>query len=121
MMAADDGKPVCGATKRNLGACIPGDLDVDSAGQVRPRTGGMSVTATSPRALPKHRRPPSWGGTGKDPVFGIDASMLGGTLAARPETQGSTHWFVEPAHIQAAYDYQRAIWTSRPFWEEVNP
>lgn len=121
MKAGTDGKPICGETKRHLGACIPGDVNADVEGTVHPRTGGMSVTAANPRALPNHRRPPEWGGKGRDPVFSIEQANLGEDLDARPEASGSDHWFVEPARVMIAENYQRAIWTTRPAWDKVTP
>jgi hypothetical protein len=121
MKADADGKPECGPTKRQLGACIPGDLDADVQGRVHPLTGGMSVTASNPRALPYHRRPQEWGGKGRDPVFGTDASKLGDDLAPRVDDEATSHWLVEPARIMPADAYQRALCTTRLDWEKVTP
>ena len=77
MREASDGRPVCGSSARMLGARPHIDVPVDRSGIVHPGTGGMSVVPDSPRHLPRHRRPPEYGGTGNDPVWRIQETALG--------------------------------------------
>ncbi|MCM1236256.1 MAG: hypothetical protein NC489_39755 [Ruminococcus flavefaciens] len=54
---------------------------------VHPKTGGMSVSS-SPKDLPPHRKPPEFGGTGKDPVWKMNTSDLGPDLDYVPNKLG---------------------------------
>ena len=63
-----DGRPLVVESARGLGARNPIDIEPDRDESVRPGAGGMSVSPGSPANLPRHRRPPSWGGTGLDDV-----------------------------------------------------
>lgn len=56
------------------------DIPVDTNGIVHSKTGGMSVSP-SPDDLPTHQKSPEFGGTGKDPVWGINAADYQKTLA----------------------------------------
>lgn len=81
----------------------------------------MSVTAPDARLLPFHRRPPEWGGEGRDPVFGMPIASLGDSLHVRQEPDGSTHWLVEPAHVMPASRFITDLWTSRDHWYLEKP
>src|SRR5262245_48897386 len=71
------GGPAIGPTARTLGVRPGVDIPVTS-GQVQPNTGGMSVAPDRPENLPPLRRPPAYGGSGKDPVWAIRTDQLGG-------------------------------------------
>src|SRR5690242_21251496 len=86
------GGPMVGPTARTLGV-RPGDDILVVAGQVSPGTGGVSVAPDSPMSLPDHRRPPELGGTGKDPVWGIDIDSLGDRVNFRQDK--SNHGLLE--------------------------
>ena len=85
MTADDDGLPTLDESARTLGGRPSLDVPGDSTDSVEPGSGGMSVSLGEPMLLPMHRRPPSFGGTGRDPVFWIDASMLGEDLRWRED------------------------------------
>ncbi|MFH1865038.1 MAG: hypothetical protein ABIK85_04075 [Candidatus Eisenbacteria bacterium] len=115
--AADPSQPQCGPDARSLGARVPRDIEPDDKGNVHPGTGGMSVSPDDPRNLPQHRRPPSLGGTGKDPMFVIADVDLGASLVFRPDARNpGRHGFVEPASIVAVEAYQRALCDTAPNW-----
>jgi hypothetical protein len=80
-----DGWPLVAESARGLGARNPIDIEPDGDESVRPGAGGMSVSPDSPANLPRHRRPPSWGGTGLDDVWAISVSELGEKLVYRPD------------------------------------
>jgi hypothetical protein len=122
MQAAEDGMPVVGPTARTLGARPRIDILVDPHGTVRPGTGGLSVSPDDPRNLPSHRRPPEFGGTGKDTVWTIASSELGPELIYRPDPLNPTgHGFVEPAWPMHVDQYQRALAATRGAWALVAP
>lgn len=118
MRAASDGQPECGSTARELGV-RPTDIRPNRHGNVKPGVGGMSVSPDSPRNLPTHRKPPSLGGDGRDPVWCI--SLLGRALRYRPDRRApSEHGFVEPAATIHVTKYKRALCQTRARWEESN-
>jgi RHS repeat-associated protein len=108
-----DGLPAVGPTARTLGVRPRSDIPVDGVGMVRPNTGGMSV-APSPGALPPHRRPPEFGGTGKDPVWGIRADQLGPDLRYVPD--GPTHGTIQPSRAMTIDEFQRALCSTGVCW-----
>jgi hypothetical protein len=117
MRAAPDSLPETGASARTLGARPGTDIPIDAIGDVSPRTGGMSVAPHTPRNLPPHRRPPEFGGSGRDPVFGIDTENLGQDLAYRPDPANpGGHGFIEPSRPMSQDDYQTALHGTRPLW-----
>ncbi len=70
--------------------------------------------------LPRHRRPPECGGTGKDPVWCIDAAELGQQLRFRPgPANPGGHGFVEPAERMTLDEYQEAIAATRAAWRRA--
>lgn len=107
------GAPATGPSARTLGARPGTDIPVDSAGMVHPNTGGMSV-APSPTALPAHRRPAKFGGTGKDPVWGTSVDELGPDLKYVPDSP--THGTVQPARPMSVEAYQAALFGTGPSW-----
>ena len=76
-----DGLPRLGRSAREFGVRINVDLPVGADGSVEPGTGGMSVAVDNALNLPKHRRPRSLGGEGRDPVFGLETSRIALGLA----------------------------------------
>jgi hypothetical protein len=95
MRGAADGTPELGSSAKTLGARPGIDIPVDEGGMVRPGTGGMSVN-DSPTGMPEYRRPPSFGGSGKDlNMYCISSCDLGPGLRYVPDAGG--HGFLEPA------------------------
>ena len=95
-----------GPTARTLGV-RPGDDIPVVAGRVSPGTGGMSVVPDNPMNLPDHRRPVPLGGTGKDPIWGIDRGSLGGDVVYRQDKP--THGLFEPAREMSLDEFQEAL------------
>jgi hypothetical protein len=75
----------------------------------------MSVAPADPVSLPKHRRPPSLGGTGLDPVWYIEIDDLGSDLLFRQDSL--THGVIEPARSMTLQQYQEALERSRGRWK----
>lgn len=127
MRLADDGGPMMGPTARTLGA-RPGpepgpgvDIPVRD-GMVQPDVGGMSVAADDPMNLPRMRRPPEFGGTGKDPVWSMNTNDLGPDLVCRPDPDApSRHWFVEPAREMTYEEYREALEATKGYWQVAAP
>jgi hypothetical protein len=93
------------------------DIPVAPSGSVHPGTGGMSVAPDTPRNLPRHRRLPEYGGTGKDPVWGIQEKALGANLRYVPDdVLTPTHGVIEPATIMTLAAYQQALEKTAPYW-----
>jgi hypothetical protein len=119
MNTAPDGKPELGESARTLGARREIDIPVDDHDNVVPGVGGMSVSPDEPENLPRHRRPPEYGGTGSDPVWAIDSERLGRTLVFRPDPDDpARHGFVEPEAEMGFDEYLRALAGTRDDWEE---
>lgn len=119
-MQEDRGGPLVGATARTLGVRPGTDIVVDGDGLVRPGTEGMSVSSGSPMNLPLHRRPPSLGGTGKDPVWAISPEQLAEELSYRPAPDDETHGFIEPAYVMSFEQYQAALHKTRQNWQRIS-
>lgn len=107
-----DDHPALGHSARTLGARPGIDIPV-TAWEVRPGTGGLSVSLDDPRNLPLHRRPPGHGGTGKDPVFMLDEDDLGGGLLLRIDPDNATHGFVEPSTEMSMSEYEAQVRATR--------
>jgi RHS repeat-associated protein len=116
-MRAAGEQPSPGPTARQLGVRPDTDIPVVD-GMVQPGTGGMSV-APSPQALPSFRRPPEFGGTGSDPVWGISTSDLGPRLRYVPDSP--THGTIQPAEVMSIGDFQAALCETGACWSRVRP
>ncbi|HVA47412.1 MAG TPA: hypothetical protein VNH11_13665 [Pirellulales bacterium] len=114
------GLPDVGPHARALGvrpgtdvlATLPGDL-------VQPGLGGLSVSPGQAANLPYFRRPQQLGGTGKDPVWVIDSSLLGSNLVYRPDPSTTTHGLIEPSKPMTLDDFQNAIAATQTLWRQV--
>jgi uncharacterized protein YukE len=119
MRRGPDGAPEVGVTAKTLGARPDRDIPLTTSGGVQPRTGGMSVNE-SPTGMPEFRRPPSFGGSGKDlDMFAVRSDDLGGGLRYRPESDG--HGFLEPAWEMSFDQYQAQLHATRDQWTEIEP
>jgi hypothetical protein len=99
---------------------LPVDIVPDERGQVRPESGGMSVTPDDPALLPVHLRPKTLGGQGKLPVFRIHVAALGALLAYRADpTRPDRHGFVEPIRVMLLDAYQAALAATPPRWAAI--
>lgn len=121
MTADANGEPACGSTARTLGVRSEVDIAVDADGQVHPDMGGMSVAPDSPLHLPRHRRPPEFGGTGKDPVWRIQEVHLGPMLRYNPDRgPHPQHGVIEPAISMTFEAYQRALQETVLYWIRIS-
>jgi hypothetical protein len=127
MKESPTGAPVPGPGKRLLG-CVPTGplLIVDPnqrpdirvvAGRVRPGTGGMSVAPDSPYNLPRHRKPPRFGGIAKDPVWEMDEADLGPDLQFVADSL--QHGTIQPMREMTIDDYQAALARTASNWRKV--
>jgi hypothetical protein len=78
----------------------------------------MSFTPENPMLLPRHKKPLSMGGTGRDPVFQLDTAKLSFLLAARLDNP--RHGTVEPANKCLLTTYEQAIISTQENWEFFN-
>jgi hypothetical protein len=111
-----DGGPMVGPTARTLGV-RPGDDIPVVGGRVRPGTGGMSVAPDGPTQLPNHRRPPKFGGSGKDPVWEINLNSLGDDLIFHQDKP--KHGLFEPAREMSIDEFQQALADLAPKWIQL--
>ena len=110
------GGPLIGATARTLGARPQVDILI-VGGQVRPYTGGMSVAPDRPENLHPMRRPPQYGGSGKDPIWALDISDLDVSLHFRQDAP--THGLIEPSSPMSLAEYQRRLADTKPNWKKL--
>jgi hypothetical protein len=79
--------------------------------------GGMSVSPDSPDHLPEHRRPPSHGGTGKDPIWELKVADLGDELEYREDPlMPGVHGFIEPSRAITLTEFESALVATRQAW-----
>jgi hypothetical protein len=122
MRRGSDGFPLAAESARALGARREIDIEVDEDSRVQPASGGMSASPNSPANLPRHRRPPEWGGTGLDPVWEISSARLGAGLVYRADPlEPETHGFIEPDRPMRFEEYQGALAETRHDWRLANP
>ena len=117
MKCAADRLPLIGRSSRELGVRTEGpgiDVRVQDDGTVAARAGGMSVALDSALNLPKHRRPRSLGGEGRDPVFAMAMPNLPESLVVRPDPH--PHGLVEPRHRCLLTEFELALQATRPHW-----
>jgi hypothetical protein len=93
---------------------------MDPSQLIQPGHGGLSVSPDDPMHLPYFRRPPEFHGTGKDPLWKIETSMLGPDLVYRPDPADPTHGFIEPRRAMTFDDYQSAIAATCTSWRKVS-
>lgn len=110
-----DGRPLVVGTARGLGVRV-GEIPWDEEGNVELESGGMSVALGRPEHLVEHRRPRSLGGTGPDPVWGIDENELGEQLVCRPDPDLAGHGFIEPVRPMPLEEYELALAETRDAW-----
>jgi hypothetical protein len=117
MKEDENGLPTLGESGRALGVRGVDDIPIDADGLVHPGTGGMSVSPNNPMNLPEWRRPSGFGGTGKDPVWGLNSDDLGTNLSYRPDPENPiAHGFVEPAFSMTYDQYLESLWNTLTSW-----
>jgi hypothetical protein len=140
-MAEENGKPRVGRSARLLGVRLGIDVDVaevprdwlDGQGYLRPEaerqstgelvnvvlrnTKGMS-TSLSIESLPAFRRPATFGGMGRDPLWQIDDSCITGNLEAVQDS--ATHVSIMPRVTMLLEKYEAALANTQSNWQKVN-
>lgn len=125
MMAAEDGRPeIDGPGKnpaRTIGVRTSGrraDIEPDDYGLVHPAADrGMSVSPPPPTNLPEHRRPPKYGGTGKDPLWELETETLPHELVYTPDPKNpGGHGLIGPSETMSMDSYIAALWNTRDLW-----
>jgi hypothetical protein len=121
MKADEDGLPMIGHKfGSTLGARVGDDVEPTPTGTVGPGCGGMSVSPDEPERLPKHRRPPQFNGTGRDPVWRISPQALDRRLQCVPDPDDpERHWLVEPVVDMPVAEYQSLIEATRSHWQRL--
>jgi hypothetical protein len=139
-MMADNGKPKIGRYTRCLGVRQNIDIDVnrvpkdwiDEYGYLQTssnhdanreivevavrNTKGMSVSL-SIDALPDFRKPPAFGGIGRDPLWQIDSDKITGDLEAVRDSD--THVSIMPKVTMLLAQYEAALASTSDAWELV--
>jgi hypothetical protein len=121
-----DGLPEIGERGRYLGVQPGVDVLVDADGSVDPyqrraKPQGLSVSPPPVTNLQPHRRPPEFGGTGKDPVFELETDDLPEGLEYRPDPDDPGHGLIGPSRRMGFEEYRAAVLETRPLWRRVRP
>ncbi len=140
-MAEQNGKPKTGRSARLLGVRPNIDINIeqmpigylDEQGYLLPEsqrktqgefltvairnTKGMSVSL-SIEGLPAFRKPSQFGGTGKDPLWQIDDSIITGDLI--PIQDSPTHISILPRVTMSLEKYEAALTHTQKYWERVD-
>jgi hypothetical protein len=115
------GEPELGPSARALG--IRPGIDVPAQNPsdvVSPGGGGLSVSPHDPAHLPRHRRPTTLGGTGRDPIWGITTADLGPDLQSRPDPDNpSGHGFIEPSRPMTVAEFEQALERTVQRWKKI--
>jgi len=120
MKEAPDGYPDVGPSGRLLGVRPGSDptadvLAIAPSDRVLPGLGGLSVAPDDPVHLPRHRRPATLGGKGRDPVWSIDSDDLEPDLEFRQDRPG--HGLIEPKRAMTLQEFQDALAGTRCRWK----
>ena len=139
-MADQNGKPKIGRSARLLGVRLNIDIDiesrpigwVDERSYLRPAADrddigkmvvlavknakGMSVSLAI-SGLPAFRKPPTFGGTGRDPLWQIDDRNITGDLEAVQDSP--THVSILPSATMLLAQYEAALAGTQNDWERV--
>ena len=139
-MADQDGKPKIGRSARLLGVRLTIDINIEQhpvgflneQGYLLPESQrklhgdlvvvairdikGMSLSL-SIEGLPAFRKPPQFGGKGKDPLWQIDDSIIVGDLEAVQDSP--THVSILPRVTMALEKYEAALANTQKYWERV--
>lgn len=124
MQPGQNGLPLLGRSSRRLGVRIPEDIAPDSAGNVHPGTGGMSVATFTMWNLPNHRRPRGLlrGSTGPagDRVYGIEPEEVADhSLFVR--LTSIRHANIEPSIEMSLASYESNLAGTQTSWVQVWP
>jgi hypothetical protein len=139
-MAEANSKPKVGRSARLLGVRLGIDIEVeevprdwlDAPGYLRPEadrkstgalvlvairsTKGMS-TSLSIESLPAFRRPTTFGGMGKDPLWQIEDSKISDDLEAVQDS--ATHVSIMPRVTMLLEKYEAALANTQNYWKRI--
>jgi hypothetical protein len=90
---------------------------IGGSGLIQPGRGGLSVAPDRPANLHPLRRPPGYGGSGKDPLWYIRVDALPEELQFRQDS--ATHGLIEPATAMTLDDFQDALARTRFAWKKL--
>lgn len=118
-MIADGSKPKIHSSARGLGVRVGDDIALEPGDTVamtkNGKPAGMSVAPNTPINLPEHRRPPAFGGKGKDPVWKISDSELGQELTYSQDSP--KHGVIGPKSQETPLvKYQDALASTQDKW-----
>lgn len=116
MKGDDMGFPLVEESARGLGVRINQDIPL-AYDQVLPLTGGMSTAPDNPLNLPSHRRPPSLGGTGKDPVFEFNTKNL--PLGLKWVQDAPGHGTIQPSFVMPYETYKTLLSSTKYLWKKI--
>ena len=113
------GVPEIGPSARTL-VVRRNEIAVGEDGLVRPLTGGVSVSPGNPTNLPSHRRPPEFGGNGRDPVWCLSSCDLPQGLTYRPDPDNPTgHGFIEPSRPMTLGEFETLLEQTQSAWIRI--
>ena len=92
------------------------DTDLEMVEVAVRNTKGMSVSL-SIEALPDFRKPPAFGGIGRDPLWQIDNDKITGDLEAVRDS--ATHVSIMPKVTMLLAQYEAALASTSDAWELV--
>ncbi len=75
----------------------------------------MSVAPDDPFLLDQHRRPPEFGGSGKDPLWEIADDQLPVELSFFADF--IDHGVIQPARVMPLANYESALVGTRELWK----
>jgi hypothetical protein len=118
-----DGKPKVGRTSPELGVrgydkYPHNDIDVSQPEDMVHPVKGLSVAPDDPYQLERHRRPPPFGGSGKDPLWVLDRDSLGPDVMYLIDTP--FHGFIAPNRPMTLRKYETALEMTRDHWKIVS-
>lgn len=117
-MTEDGGKPALGESARKLGVRKGVDISIDESGNALHNEKGMSTSPDDPKNLPPHRRPPEFGGTGKDPVWEADSGSLTNDKIEWCEDNPGKHGIVRPKKDMPYDEFKSSLEGTQDSWKK---
>jgi hypothetical protein len=134
VMLTENGKPLVGTGRAQLGARVPTDIRPDADGNVHPGTKGMSVFRSidrfPPSMVPSRLQPLFPAAAGDDELtmwvhgegpFADAAFAEGLDFRLDPNPAKSHHGCVVPDRTMPLEDYQSALAATQEAWKAVEP